>query len=401
MAKRVLSGKHFMSGNHAIAEGCLAAGVTFFGGYPITPSSEVAEHMAKRLFQVGGTFVQFEDEIASMAGILGAAWAGAKSMTATSGPGISLMQENIGLGVMMETPTVIINIQRGGPSTGLPTLVGQQDIMQARWGSHGDYRLIAMAPNSVQEAFDFSIACFNYAEEYRVPVIMLSDESIGHMTEGIEIPPEDEIMLIERPRPKEPPEAGRHYPYRLEEGSMVPPMAVAGEGYKVFSTGLTHDERGYPDISAETQEVLVRRLIDKIDLNRHKIVQYETFEMDDADLMVVAYGITSRVVKGAIIQARAKGIKVGMFRPKTIWPMAEEEIAKYAEQVEQVLVVEINAGQYFYEVQRVVEGRCPVQLLPKMGGAVHTLAEVLGKIEEMTKGGKTAKPATKGRRKKK
>ena len=260
---RVLTGKWFMSGNIAIAEGCLSAGCTFFGGYPITPSSEVAERMARRLFE----------------GLIGAAWAGAKSMTATSGPGFSLMQENIGLAAMTETPCVIVNIQRGGPSTGLPTLVGQQDIMQAKWGSHGDYSIIALSPNSVQEAYDICIEAFNLAETYRTPVIILSDESIGHMSEGITIPDPSEIKIVNRKKITVDPTSERYYPYKVTDESLVPPMAHAGEGYKIFTTGLTHDERGYPVINAEAQEINVKRINDKIKNHKDDICKYEQFMM--------------------------------------------------------------------------------------------------------------------------
>ncbi|MHA1826400.1 MAG: 2-oxoacid:acceptor oxidoreductase subunit alpha, partial [Candidatus Heimdallarchaeota archaeon] len=240
-AKDVLTGQHFISGNVAIAEGCLAAGCRFFGGYPITPSSEIAERMSYRLPQVNGVFIQMEDELASIAVVLGASWGGKKAMTATSGPGISLMMENIGLGAMTETPCLIVNVQRGGPSTGLPTLVGQGDVMQARWGSHGDYEIIAVSPNSVQEAFDLSIEAFNLAEQYRVPVIMLTDESICHMFEKVVIPPKSKIKVINRKKPKG--SKKNYLPYKPDD-DLIPPMATAGEGYNVFVTGLTHDERG-------------------------------------------------------------------------------------------------------------------------------------------------------------
>ncbi|MHA2297419.1 MAG: 2-oxoacid:acceptor oxidoreductase subunit alpha [Candidatus Hodarchaeales archaeon] len=383
MGKRVLTGKHFMSGNVAIAEGCLAAGCDFFGGYPITPSSEVAEHMSRRLFEVGGTFTQFEDELASIIGILGASWTGARSMTATSGPGFSLMVENVGLGVMTETPCFIVNIQRGGPSTGLPTLVGQQDVMQAKWGSHGDYEIIAMSPNSVQEAFDLSIEAFNLSDEYRTPVIMLSDESIGHMTEGIEIPPEEEIKIVQRKRPDFKPGEERFYPYRVKEGELVPPMAYAGEGYKIFMTGLTHDERGYPEITAEAQEKLVKRLCDKIRLNSDKIIKYELLEAEDADIIVIAYGIVSRAAKGAVIKAREKGLKAGFLRLITLWPFAEEIVRKLASQVKHIVVAEINNGQMLREIERAVAGRCQVHFLPKLGGSVHSPVEIIEKIKEV------------------
>lgn len=387
MAKRVLTGKHFMSGNHAIAEGCLAANCGFFGGYPITPSSEVAEHMAKRLFTLGGTFVQFEDELASIIGVLGASWAGKRSMTATSGPGLSLMLENIGLGAMTETPCVIINVQRGGPSTGLPTLVGQADVMQAKWGSHGDIEIIALAPNSVQECFDLSIEAFNLADQYRVPVIMLTDESTGHMTEGIEIPSPENITLINRKRPNFKPGEKRYLPYEVTDGDLVPPMAHAGEGYQVFMTGLTHDERGYPDISPEAQEKLVTRLSDKILKNKDKIIKYDLINVDDAEVLLIAFGIVSRVAKGAMIRARNEGLKVGMMRLITLWPFAEDDILKLVEEknIKHIIVAEINHGQVVREVQRAVKGKCEVHLLPKLGGSVHTPKEILNKIKEVLK----------------
>ena len=271
---RVLTGRHYTTGNHAAAEGALAADCTFFGGYPITPSSEIAEHMAIRLPQVNGNFVQFEDEIASIAGLLGAAWGGAKSMTATSGPGYSLMVENIGLGMMTETPCVIVNVQRGGPSTGLPTLVGQQDVMQAKWGSHGDFEPIAISPSNVQECFDLIIVAFNLSEQFRVPVTFLMDETLGHMSERLVIPSKSKVKIVNRKKPTVPPE--EYLPYKTGK-DLVPEMATAGEGYNVMVTGLTHDERGYPVITAEAQEINVKRINDKIRLNKDKIIMMEEF----------------------------------------------------------------------------------------------------------------------------
>ena len=378
---RVKTGKWFMSGNIAIAEGCLAAGCTFFGGYPITPSSEVAEHMAKRLFEVGGDYIQFEDEIASIAGLLGAAWSGAKSMTATSGPGFSLMQENIGLAAMTETPCVIVNIQRGGPSTGLPTLVGQQDIMQAKWGSHGDYQIIALCPNSVQNAFDICIDAFNLSEKYRTPVVILSDESIGHMSEGIVIPQESDLKIINRKKVTFDPSSERYYPYKVTDDSLVPPMALAGEGYKLSVTGLTHDERGYPNINAETQEKLVKRINQKIELHKDDICKYEQFMTEDATILIVAFGIVSRVAKGAVIKARKMGFKVGLLRPITLWPVPESIIKDLASKVDHVVVAEINNGQYLREVERVGYGKAMFHSLNHYGGSVHTIKEFIEKIK--------------------
>ena len=380
--KDILTGEHYISGNEAIAEGCLAAGCRFFGGYPITPSSEIAERMSRRLPQVDGVFIQMEDEIASIAAVLGASWAGKKSMTATSGPGISLMMENLGLGAMTETPCVLINVQRGGPSTGLPTLVGQQDVMQARWGSHGDYEIIALAPNSVQEAFDLSIEAFNLAEEYRTPVVMLTDESICHMFEKLVIPPKSKIKTKDRKKPKG---SKKNYLSFKPDADMIPPMAVAGEGYNVFVTGLTHNDKGYPVINAETQEVLVKRLCDKILLNEEKIRKIENHLVDDAKILVIAYGITSRSAKGAVDLARAKGIKAGLLRLITIWPFPVPLIEKLAQRVDAIVVAEINNGQIIKEVREAAKRDIPIVLSSKLGGSVHTPTEILSKIEEVSK----------------
>jgi 2-oxoglutarate ferredoxin oxidoreductase subunit alpha len=380
--KEVLTGEHYISGNEAIAEGCLAAGCRFFGGYPITPSSEIAERMSRRLPQVGGVFIQMEDEIASIAALLGAAWAGKKSMTATSGPGISLMMENIGLGVMTETPCVIINVQRGGPSTGLPTLVGQGDVMQARWGSHGDYELIALAPNSVQECFDLSIDAFNLSEEYRTPVIMLTDESVCHMFEKLTIPTKSKIKIVNRKKPKVAP---KYYLSYKPDIDMIPPMAHAGDGYNVFVTGLTHDEKGYPVITSEAQEVLVKRLIDKILLNEEKIRKVENHLVDDAKILVISYGITSRSAKGAVNLARKKKIKAGLLRLITIWPFPTKLIEQLSKKVDAIVVAEINNGQIIKEVREAVKKDIPIILSGKLGGSVHTPTEILSKIEEVRK----------------
>jgi 2-oxoglutarate ferredoxin oxidoreductase subunit alpha len=380
--KEVLTGEHYISGNEAIAEGCLAAGCRFFGGYPITPSSEIAERMSHRLPQVDGIFIQMEDEIGSIAAVLGASWAGKKSMTATSGPGISLMMENIGLGAMTETPCVLINVQRGGPSTGLPTLVGQQDVMQARWGSHGDYELIALSPNSVQEAFDLSIEAFNLAEQYRVPVIMLTDESICHMMEKLVIPPKNQIKTKNRKKPKGSP---KNYLTFKPDKDLVPPMATAGDGYNVFVTGLTHNEKGYPVINAEAQNVLVKRLCDKILLNEEKIRNVEKYQLDDAKVLVISYGITSRSAKGAVNLARENGIKAGMLRLKTIWPFPTALIEELAKKVNGIVVAEINNGQIVKEVREAVRKEVPVVLSSKLGETVHSPKEILSKIMEVNK----------------
>lgn len=372
----------FYSGNIAAAEGAIAAGCRFFAGYPITPSSEIAEHMARRLPQVGGVFIQMEDELASMAAILGASWGGAKAMTATSGPGFSLMQENIGLGAMTETPCVVINVQRAGPSTGMPTLVGQADVMQARWGSHGDYEIIALSPSSPQECFDLTIKAFNLAEEYRVPVIVLMDESVAHMFEKVVIPPENKIKIVNRKKPDVPPE--KYLPFKPE--GYVPPMACAGEGYNVHVTGLTHDEKGYPQATdPEVQERLVRRLCDKIRKNERKMRDIDEYEMDDADVAIVSFGISGRSSKEAVKEARKQGYKVGLIRLRTIWPFPDEYFEKIAEDIKKFIVVEINYGQIKLEVERNV-GKEKVILLPKFGGEIHKPHEIYEKIKEVYNG---------------
>ena len=331
----ILTGEHFINGDEACAEGAIAAGCRFFAGYPITPATEIAERLARRLPQVQGICIQMEDEIASVAAILGASWGGSKSMTATSGPGFSLMMENIGLGMMTETPCVIVNIMRGGPSTGLPTLVGQADVMQARWGSHGDYGVIALSPSSPQEMFDLTISAFNLSETYRLPVLVLGDELVGHMSEKVIIPPSDQIHLVSRPRPSQPPDV--YLPFMAGE-NLVPPMACAGEGYRVHVTGLTHDEQGYPLITSAVHERLVRRLVDKIRLNARKIIQVEEVEVADAQVIVVAYGCTSRTAHEAVQCLRSEGKKVGLLRLITLWPFPEERIRQIAKGINAFIV---------------------------------------------------------------
>jgi len=374
-----LEGAFFLNGDEACAEGAISAGCRFFAGYPITPATEVAERMSRRLPQLGGTYVQMEDEIASMNAVLGASWTGQKAMTSTSGPGFSLMMENLGLGVMLETPCVLVNIQRAGPSTGLPTSLAQGDMMQARWGSHGTYEIIAIVPSSPQEMFDLTITAFNLSEEYRVPVIIMSDEVVGHMSEKVvirQIPPEE---LVRRPRPSGPPE--EYLPYRTD-GSLVPPMALAGEGYRFHVTGLTHDERGYPAMNATAQDRLVRRLVDKIRLNRDAITRYEEVLVDDAEIMVVAYGITARVAHHAVQMARSEGIRAGMLRLITVWPFPEDHIRQLSRRVKAFIVPEVNYGQIVLEVERCACGEARTTLLPHMGGGVHQPQSILAAIKE-------------------
>jgi len=375
----VFHGELFTNGDIACAEGAISAGCRFFAGYPITPATEVAERMSERLPQVGGVFVQMEDEIASMNAVLGASWAGVKAMTATSGPGFSLMMENLGLGIMLETPCVLVNIQRAGPSTGLPTLVAQGDMMQARWGSHGSYEIIALAPSCPQEIFDLTITAFNLSEKYRIPVLVMSDEAVGHMSERVAMPRIATEKLVSRKRPQVAPDA--YLPYESGE-DLVPAMAVAGEGYRFHVTGLTHDEKGYPVMTAEAQDKLVRRLIDKIRLNRKDIIRYEEIGVEDAEVVVCAYGITSRIASYAVQQARAEGIRAGLLRLITVWPFAEERVRELASQVKAFVVPEINSGQIVLEVERCAGGTRTL-LVPHMGGGVHLPQTILQGIKEV------------------
>jgi len=378
----VLTGAHFIDGDHACGEGAIAAGCRFVAGYPITPSTEVVERIAARFPHCGGVFIQMEDEIASSIAILGAVWAGAKAMTVTSGPGFSLMMEHIGLACMTETPVVFVDVQRGGPSTGLPTLPAQADMMQARWGSHGDYEIIALCPNSPQECFDLTIHAFNLSEQYRVPVMIMMDECVGHMTERVVIPPADEIEIYPRRFTDKKPD--EYLPY-LPDKDLVPSMVKAGDGYRIHVTGLTHDERGYPVMNADCQEKCVHRLVDKIRKNADKIVKYEEQDTDDCEVVVVSYGITSRVALRAIQKAKDKGIKVGNFRLITAWPFPEKRIKELAGKVKAFVMPEINYGQMFFELERVVGGKASVYLVPHGGGTVHNPEAIYQQILEAVK----------------
>jgi 2-oxoglutarate ferredoxin oxidoreductase subunit alpha len=364
----VLTGAHYLDGDFACGEGAMAAGCRFVAGYPITPSTEVVERISRRFPMMGGTFVQMEDELASMAAIVGASWTGTKSMTVTSGPGFSLMMENIGLAAMMETPCVVVNVQRGGPSTGLPTMVGQADMMQARWGSHGDYELIALCPQSPQEAFDLAIDAFNLSERYRVPVMFMMDECVGHMTEKVIIPPAEQIDIVPRKLTSRSP--GQFWPYTVND-SQIPEFARAGDGYRFHTTGLTHDERGYPEMSAACQEKCVLRLVDKIRNHADEIVRFNEDQVDGADVVVVTYGITARVARMGIDLARKKGVKVGVIRLIVVWPFPEKRIRELAGKVKAFVVPEINYGQMVLEVERCSAGKAPAVLVPHPGGGVH------------------------------
>jgi 2-oxoglutarate ferredoxin oxidoreductase subunit alpha len=372
-------GEVFINGDVACAEGAISAGCRFFAGYPITPATEIAERMSLRLPQLGGVYVQMEDEIASMNAVLGASWAGVKAMTATSGPGFSLMMENLGLGAMLETPCVLVNIQRAGPSTGLPTLVAQQDMMQARWGSHGEYEIIALSPSSPQEIFDLTIHAFNLSEQYRVPVLIMADEVVGHMSEKVVIQPITPESLYQRRLPRVAPDEYRPY---HPDADLVPPMAIAGQGYRFHTTGLTHDEMGYPETSAEAQDKLVRRLVEKIRLNNKHIIEYRETQVEDADIVVCAYGITTRIARFAVKMAREEGIRAGLLQLITVWPFPEERIRELSSQAKAFVVPEINYGQIVLEVERCAAGRTAIIQVPHMGGDVHSPETILKAIRE-------------------
>ncbi len=380
----LLIGEHFLLGDYAAAEGAIMAGCRFFAGYPITPATEVAERMSTRLPQVGGIYIQMEDELASMNAILGASWSGAKSMTSTSGPGFSLMMENLGLGIMLETPCVLVNVQRGGPSTGLPTLVGQQDMMQARWGSHGDYEIIALSPNSPQDLFDLTIRAFNLAEKFRTPVLVMTDAEVGHMTEKVIIPPPEEIELVQRPLVRKgdvEPDHFRIYrdPESCDDGD-VAPMAIAGEGFRFHVTGLTHDQRGYPAMNAEASEWNIKRLVRKIRSHRDEIIQVEERYLEDAEIIVVSYGISARTSLWPIEQARKEGFRIGYLRLITVWPFPEERIRALAKKIRAFVVPEINDGQILREVERCAAGQARVIGVNRLGGDILEPQQVLSAL---------------------
>lgn len=367
-----------MQGNQACAEGALAAGVTFFGGYPITPSTEIAEILAKRLPEIGGKFIQMEDEIAGMAVVIGASLTGKKSMTATSGPGFSLKQELIGYAVITETPVVIVNVQRVGPSTGQPTAAAQGDVMQARWGTHGDHPMIALSPSSVPECFWLTIKAYELSEKFRTPVIFLMDEIVGHMRERIELP---DFADIKQPMRKQPSVPASEFKAFQPDADGVPPMASFGQGYHHHVTGLVHDETGFPNGSSAATKKLLHRLHEKVNNHLDEITLFEEYRLEDAEIAIVAYGGTARSAYAAIDMAREAGIKVGMFRPITIWPFPEKQIAGLSNKVKHVIVAEMNYGQLVGEVKAAVAGKIPVQLFAKYDSDPISPKELLQAIE--------------------
>lgn len=370
-----------LQGNQAVVEGAIAAGVKFYGGYPITPSTEIAEQLALRLPQVGGKFMQTEDEIAGLGTVIGASMAGKKAMTATSGPGFSLKQEMLGLACSAEIPCVIVNVQRVGPATGQPTSPAQGEVMQTRWGTHGDHWLITVSPSSVPECFDLTLRAVALSEKYRCPVILLMDEVIGHMREKIELPDNyDEIPQAERKRPTCTPED--YLAYGCEEGSKVPAMADFGSGYRWHVSGLVHDETGFPKGTGEATRTSQDRLRTKLEDNLDDIVQVENYRMEDAEFAVVAFGGAARTAYEAVDMARKEGLKVGFVRPITIWPFAEKQMQELAGKVKGILVHELNCGQYVLEVERAVAGKVPVSLYAKYDNESATPAELLAEIKQ-------------------
>lgn len=363
-----------LMGNEACAEGALAAGVQFYGGYPITPSNEIGEIMSNRLPAAGGRFIQMEDEIGSMAAIIGASIAGLKSMTATSGPGFSLMQENLGFAAIAEVPCLVVNVMRAGPSTGMPTLPAQGDVMQARWGTHGDHPSIVLCPSSVREVFDLTVTAVNFSEKYRMPVILLMDEVIGHLREKVTLPQPESIQVFERPRPDCPPEW-----YKPFEDSKtgVPHMAAFGDGYRYHITGLTHDIMGFPTTKKDEVELLIQRLFRKIRQGFEEIMLYETFLMEDATAAIIAYGCTARSAKSAVLMLRKEGMKVGLLKLSTLWPFPRVAVESLPEQVQDLVVPEMNMGQLYREVVRVGHGRFRVRKVSRIDGELITPQEII------------------------
>ncbi len=350
-----MSTAKLVQGNEACVKGALAAGCTFYGGYPITPSSEIAEHMVRAMPGAGGVFIQMEDEIASLASVIGASLGGSKAMTATSGPGFSLMQEHIGFATMAEVPCVIVNVMRGGPSTGMPTSPSQGDVMQARWGTHGDHPAIVLAPSSVGEVFDLTVRAFNLSERFRTPVILLYDEIIGHTRESVVLP--DSVTVVDRVRPGANTED--FWPKKAASDG-VPEMASFGDGYRFHVTGLAHDTRGFPTNDSSVAEALITRLHMKVEAHVDEIIEVETFMMDDAEIAIFAYGIVGRSAREAVDRARADGIKAGLVRPLTLWPFPRAVVAEAAHQVDTIIVAEMNLGQLIGEVERAAAGQAEI-----------------------------------------
>jgi 2-oxoglutarate ferredoxin oxidoreductase subunit alpha len=369
-----------LQGNEAVVEGALAVGCRFFAGYPITPATEISEILSVRLPRLDGTFIQMEDEIASMGAIVGASLTGVKSMTATSGPGFSLLQENLGFACMAEVPCVVVNVMRGGPSTGLPTAPSQGDVMQARWGTHGDRSIIVLAPATVRECFDVTVMAFNFSEAYRTPVIVLMDEVVGHMRETVVLPPPEAVSVVDRIQPTVPPEW--YIPYE-DTATGVPPMGIFGSGYRYHVTGLTHDVRGFPTQRPDEVDFFIRRMFRKITEHFAEIHVGKTFLTEDAQIVVIAYGSVARSAKRAVKEARQRGVQAGLFQPITLWPFMRQAVERFADQAVTLIVPEMNMGQLSREVKRVNAGRASVMRVNRVDGGLITPHEILSKILEV------------------
>ena len=370
-------GRHLILGNEACAEGALRAGCRFFAGYPITPANEISHHLAAEMPRAGGFFLQMEDEIASIAAVIGASWAGAKAMTATSGPGYSLMQENIGYAHMTETPCVVVDVQRSGPSTGQATLPSQQDIFQAKYGAHGDYEVIALAPWSVQEFFDLTVRAFNLAESYRTPVMLMADGEIGHIKEKIVIPEEVETVNRRRPSGEE------CTPFGTDDPCMVPEMPRFGEGHRLLVTGSTHRPTGVRDYSPRYHQLKVNRIREKILQAEGEIRDVVEVDLDDAKVAVISFGASARPSYGAVKRARGEGVKAGLLRLRTLWPFPEGLVSDLADIVDAILVVEMNVGKLVREVERIVCGRAQVVSIAKIGGVLPSVDEIYQEIRRV------------------
>ncbi len=379
-----MSKAQIMNGNELVSEAAITAGCRFYAGYPITPSSEIPEHLSKRMPEVGGIFVQFEDEIASCMAAVGASYAGYKSMTASSGPGISLKQEAIGLACMMELPLVVVNVMRGGPSTGLPTRVSQADLMQARWGTHGDHMVIAVAPETLLETYTETIRAFNMAERYRTPVYVLTDAVLAHLNGRVELPDSSELEIIERTQPTVSPE--EYNPYDVEKFGDIPPLPNAENfpKYRFHMTGLNKDKTGFPTVDKAAVESDEERMINKIMNNVKDIESFEYYKMDDADLVVFAYGTNAAAARVAVDEARNSGIKAGMFRPITVWPFPEKQVAEIGKTFNNIIVSEINLGQMLYEVDRVTKGNIEISTVLQAAGVPIRPQQILDKIKEVS-----------------
>ncbi len=374
--------KVLLQGDEACALGAIKAGCRFFAGYPITPATDIAEVMSRELPKVNGTFIQMEDEIASAAAIVGASLAGVKSMTATSGPGISLMSEVIGYACMTETPTVFVNVQRGGPSTGMPTKTSQGDIMQARWGTHGDHQIIAIYPSTVEEAYKYIVTAFNYAEYYRTPVMYLMDETLGHLRESINLPEEEEIFELKRKKDSDLSDDDIFHPFGESDQMLSTPLIGMGKS-KFHVSGLVHDESGFPAVQAKNADRLLRRLDNKIRLHADEIAIYDEYMTEDAEILVIAYGSTARSAVRAIKLAREDKINVGLFRPVTIWPFPTSRVRQLLKKVSAVIVAEMNMGQIIYEVSRINKFGTKTELLSRVDGELIEPVEIFDVISRI------------------